>query len=564
MMTLLSSTVVYTLMLADVEEQTYMFAMMRALGFRLNHIIGFVSLQAFTFSIPGMLIGLAIAYVLNCGVKVFLFNMFGNYLSYQMSWVAIIFGIVCIGVCLPLISTIGPTRLALGKNLRTSLDSTRRNNTVADEVSVTVKRLKDVSLSLNEVCFGLILTGLGFVVYVFIPAALIRQNMTMFFLILNLILVLITVGLTFVATIVLPPLQIAILKLIMFLNGGNRCLESITRKRLESMRSRNVKISLMITGAISFLMFQAGAYLSSNDVFQKLWEFIIAGDITVRGYLDTVYLHEIPLSNYLEEQKEKDNAVLSYSYFGFDLDQICDLQRCTYLGSGSSTAGNDEDGSNVHVYLYSVDENYLETTYNYYYRPSEVSNSTSYTFTDDWWSKPDAIKALYSFDSYARQSKDEIDIVNNNMPEESQRRRPVAKIPILVSEGLRGPLSLDTEANKNAVIDIKGQKYEAEVVGLIAKMPGTAMTAVNSGKNKITLDMEESSFSFGRSVITTHSAMRSILEEEAARDPKVKEKLDFLNSQYEFRDGIPKGVVHIKVSDELSQERYDEVIFGIG
>ena len=144
----------------------------------------------------------------------------------------------------------------------------------------------------------------------------------------------------------------------------------------------------------------------------------MAGDISIRGYLDTIYLHEIPLSNYLDEQKAKDNAVISYSFFGFDVDQLCDLRACTHLGSGSSVAGDGEEGSNLHVYLYSVDDNYLETTYNHFYRPSEITNSTSYTQTDEWWGKPNAIEALYAYDGYARPSRDEFNLVNSlNVPE---------------------------------------------------------------------------------------------------------------------------------------------------
>ena len=172
MLFLLSTVVVYTLMLADVEEQTYMFAMMRALGFRLTHIVGFVSLQAFTFSVPGMILGVAIAYVLNIGMRMAMFIVFGNYATYELSLMSIVTGILCFGIFVPLISNIGPTRLALGKNLRTSLDATRRNNAAGEEVSVTFQRLKDVSFSFKEVLFGLSLTLIGFVVYVFIPASI--------------------------------------------------------------------------------------------------------------------------------------------------------------------------------------------------------------------------------------------------------------------------------------------------------------------------------------------------------------------------------------------------------
>ena len=41
---ILSAVVIYTLMLTDVDEQTYQFAMMRALGFKQGHVIVFVVL----------------------------------------------------------------------------------------------------------------------------------------------------------------------------------------------------------------------------------------------------------------------------------------------------------------------------------------------------------------------------------------------------------------------------------------------------------------------------------------------------------------------------------------
>ena len=67
------------------------------------------------------------------------------------------------------------------------------------------------------------------------------------------------------------------------------------------MKGRNVKISMMITGAISFLMFEAGAYLSTNEIFKNLFLHVVGADIFVQGFVGNVYLHEIPLANYLDE-----------------------------------------------------------------------------------------------------------------------------------------------------------------------------------------------------------------------------------------------------------------------
>lgn len=43
-MGMLSALVIYSLMLSDVNEQTYQFAMMRALGFKKDHVLVFVVL----------------------------------------------------------------------------------------------------------------------------------------------------------------------------------------------------------------------------------------------------------------------------------------------------------------------------------------------------------------------------------------------------------------------------------------------------------------------------------------------------------------------------------------
>jgi ABC-type antimicrobial peptide transport system permease subunit len=52
-------------MLSDVDEKTYQYGMLRALGFRNKNLITLISLQAFSFSIPGLLGGLVVAYFLN-------------------------------------------------------------------------------------------------------------------------------------------------------------------------------------------------------------------------------------------------------------------------------------------------------------------------------------------------------------------------------------------------------------------------------------------------------------------------------------------------------------------
>ena len=138
-----------------------------------------------------------------------------------------------------------------------------------------------MTFSFAEVGFGLALTMFGFIVYIFIPGSLIKGDMGTFFFILNMILLSIALGLTFVCTLIYPFAQKLVLWTLSLLCCSRKCLSDLARQRLESSRDRNTKISIMITGAISFLMFQAGGYLTINSISKQLYDFIIAGDITI-------------------------------------------------------------------------------------------------------------------------------------------------------------------------------------------------------------------------------------------------------------------------------------------
>lgn len=94
-------------MLSDVEEKTYEFGMLRALGFNTKSIAATIILQALTFAIPGLISGLILSSILNVVVRHILYNLTNNYSSYWLSMSAIWLG-VFIGTCIPLASNIFP------------------------------------------------------------------------------------------------------------------------------------------------------------------------------------------------------------------------------------------------------------------------------------------------------------------------------------------------------------------------------------------------------------------------------------------------------------------------
>ena len=83
--------------------------MMRALGFTKDHVIVFVILQAFSFAIPGVLLGLMVALLLNDGFREFIYYDTHYAGSYGLTTQSVLITVILIGIVIPLVSNIGPT-----------------------------------------------------------------------------------------------------------------------------------------------------------------------------------------------------------------------------------------------------------------------------------------------------------------------------------------------------------------------------------------------------------------------------------------------------------------------
>ena len=144
-LSILSIQLIYSLMLSDVDEKTYQYGMLRALGFRNKNLVSLISMQAFSFSIPALLGGILVAYFLNIVVRSLIFMFAKNTTDYALSSSALLLGIL-LGILLPLVANLLPIKRALSKNLRESLDLYHRS---VNEMSVQIKRLEEMGFSLN-------------------------------------------------------------------------------------------------------------------------------------------------------------------------------------------------------------------------------------------------------------------------------------------------------------------------------------------------------------------------------------------------------------------------------
>ena len=120
-------------MLSDVDQKTYEYGMLRALGFKEGHLMSLITIQSFFYSVPGVCCGLVVAVIVNMIFRFLIYYFASNALSFWVTLAAVIFGVI-FGLIMPLLAIILPVKEALGKNLRNSLDLNHRQN---NEKSVT-------------------------------------------------------------------------------------------------------------------------------------------------------------------------------------------------------------------------------------------------------------------------------------------------------------------------------------------------------------------------------------------------------------------------------------------
>ena len=145
-LSILSSMLMYSLVLQDVNSKTYEYGMLRALGFKKIDLIEVVSLKSSIFSVAGLFLGMIVAVLINIALREVLFLDASNYLSYDLTSVAIWIGIM-FGIVTPLVANYLPIKESLSKDLRNSLDLTRSDASAT--IGIKIERLEEVGVNLN-------------------------------------------------------------------------------------------------------------------------------------------------------------------------------------------------------------------------------------------------------------------------------------------------------------------------------------------------------------------------------------------------------------------------------
>lgn len=539
---ILSTMLLYSLMLSDVDGKTYEYGMLRALGFKKNHLVRAIIMKSLAFSVPGLCFGLLVALIINVGLRMVIFLKTDNYESYELTPVSIIIGTV-FGLTMPLISNYFPIQRALGKNLRNSLDLNRRSK---DEVGIKVEKLEDVGISVNQLIVSVILIVVGFSCYYLVPYSLFKQKYTLVFLLLNMVLILIIIGLTFICILVFEYLESLILWLA--INSCCRCdkrLHHVISKNMEGHRPRNTKTSLMFTLAISFLIFSASSFHLTSSLVVKTAESYIGADLKVFN-LNDCCIDEVPIAEFLtNQQNEEGSPVLDFSFVTASAAWMQNIATDNY-GESDYIYTEAESHYAIATTYYGVPANLLDVTFSEFYIPKDLQDVSGVSTLDD--GKVNAVGLLYSdkdIVQYPTYPSDDQDAYNiGRQYSRTYGTGPTENVKLLLSSGLQQPMGIEAGNIVNWQAFYHGTvKYRSTVRGLVTKFPGFTF----SGLNTIQF--------LGNTALMSMDQFEVFLQDLYNTNVDYEQRVQNKTAGYTFVDNIPKGILFVKLNPDISDSK---------
>lgn len=367
---ILLATLMYSLMLQDVNQKTYEFGMLRALGWKKKYLVSVISLKSLAFSCIGVTVGMTAAAIINMGLREAMFVESWSYLTYELTTISVVMGIT-FGILTPFLANYWPIKASMDKDLRNSLDMTRSKS--ADMFGVKIQRLENVGMSLTKVGLAVFLIVVGVLVYYGVPMSFLNSNYFSALLILGFVLIFVIIGLTFLCSLLFSYLeQFMLWATLQTCCRKDRRLHSLIRQTMDGHQIRNQKTSIIYTLAIAFLLLAASYFSMLSVVIEKALANAIGSDVTVYGWYTMI--DEGPVSKYLDDLKaEEGQPVTSYSFLSYSFHSILDLG--TTSGDTIKLVGA---GLDVHINLIGVPENFFDTQNTELYVQKQVQSESDF------------------------------------------------------------------------------------------------------------------------------------------------------------------------------------------
>ncbi|KAI3651558.1 hypothetical protein MP228_002861 [Amoeboaphelidium protococcarum] len=358
----LSIFLIYSLLMVSVETKTFEYGIFRMVGMTKIGVVSLILTQAILYALPAWVLGLIVSQLVWLGFKALMAQMINADVGPYLSGASIVVATV-VGLVVPILAAILPIRNALTGNLHDALD-TRRSKVQA--VVVTIERASAGRVPLAALSTGILLTVFGFVIYYFLPLALITQNIALLFNIFLVLLVGMLLGLVMLSLNIQPLLEKGIVfVLFICLWFENRGMSILVLKNLLSHRLRNRKTSIMYALALGFIIFLTVAIQIELQslIYQTIARF--NGDIRIdvgASYVDSrgipfgiVNMPEI--AAYIDDQREN---IDGYFCVTFQPSQVNNTWKSTSVSNIGKTVDQSQNYYAVSPSAFSsLDSSYL-------------------------------------------------------------------------------------------------------------------------------------------------------------------------------------------------------------
>jgi len=248
----LSIVLIYSLLLTSVETRRLEMGILRTIGINRRIIIQLIFSQAFSYSIPAWIFGLALAQTVATSALTNLQNATGVDIEAGLRAESVVYASLLIFI-IPVVSTYLPARKALGANLAEAMNTSRAATTA---VKVDIERGDNKSVDWPLVLVAAALTIFGFCIYYLFPLALLSFDLALLLGIFMGVLMGMLIGLVMLSL----NLELFVERIVVFVFVGVLCcakpaVKSLVLKNLVAHRIRNRKTTIMYALSLGFIIF---------------------------------------------------------------------------------------------------------------------------------------------------------------------------------------------------------------------------------------------------------------------------------------------------------------------
>lgn len=375
---------VYTLLLTNTEERSFEVAMLRAQGMNKTQLFLLLASQTTAFIVPALCLAVVLLLVLNAIIEVIMSGATVAPAEPGRIPVAGLVFPVCMGVVIPVIANYQPAKSIMTAALRDALSMYRH---AASETTVTVMKLAELGLAPWQTLVGWLLVIGGFIVYYLVPLSFIFNQLSMFFILMNIILLGMLLGLCLITFTIQERVESFVLWFLLW--GKDKCLTMLVKKNLSAHSDRNGKAFLMFTITSATIIFGGSLFtllaISISDTVRVL----NGADINVQTLGSSTPLNKSSLDAFLERERARSGNVESWSYATFSLNEFPQIDP-SYIARISTVIGFPA----TRLQVQGIDENFLSTVYPQFNIIYSKDENVQYETTAN--GAPDVFKSLYT------------------------------------------------------------------------------------------------------------------------------------------------------------------------